>query len=212
VTSRRFAARPAAVAPLAVARLVPALLALALLAVVLLAGCGTTGTADAPAPPRFAGSGFAPCPAPVGAPLTSGGLPAKALECMDGSGTRTRLDRGTGVPTVVNLWAPWCGPCATELPAFGRLHADAAGRLTVLGVVTAADPAQSVDAAKDLHLTFPNVYDRDEVVLRGVGERALPVTVFVGADGRVREVYKGGALTDRALRALVRTHLGVDVR
>jgi thiol-disulfide isomerase/thioredoxin len=153
----------------------------ALAAAVLLAGCGTAGTAGAPAP--FAGSGFAACPAPVGAPVTSGGLPAKALECMDGSGTRQALDRGTGVPMVVNLWAPWCAPCAEELPAFQRLH-----------------------------LTFPHVYDRDEVVLRGIGERTLPVTVFVGADGRVREVYKGGVLTDSALRALVRTHLGLDVR
>jgi hypothetical protein len=36
--------------------------------------------------------------------------------------------------------------------------------------------------------------------------------VFVGGDGRVRKVYKGGVLTDRALRSLVRTHLGLDVR
>jgi thiol-disulfide isomerase/thioredoxin len=182
----------------------------ALAAAVLLAGCGTAGTAGAPAP--FAGSGFAACPAPVGAPVTSGGLPAKALECMDGSGTRQALDRGTGVPMVVNLWAPWCAPCAEELPAFQRLHADAGDRLVVLGVVTSAGGPQSVDAARDLHLTFPHVYDRDEVVLRGIGERTLPVTVFVGADGRVREVYKGGVLTDSALRALVRTHLGLDVR
>jgi thiol-disulfide isomerase/thioredoxin len=186
--------------------------AVALLAVALLAGCGSPDAAGEPRPAAFAGSGFAACPAATGPPVTSGGLPAQALECMDGSGTRMGLDRGTGVPMVVNLWAPWCAPCAKELPAFQRLHTDAGDRLVVLGVVTSADGRQSVDAARDLRLTFPNVYDRDEVVLRGVGERTLPVTVFVGADGRVREVYRGGVLTDPALRALVRTHLGLDVR
>jgi thiol-disulfide isomerase/thioredoxin len=183
-----------------------------LVAAVLLAGCGTSGPADAPRQARFAGSGFAACPEPSGEPVTGNRLPSAPLECMDGSGTRMSLARGTGVPTVVNLWAPWCGPCAQELPAFQRLHADAGGRLGVLGVVTASDGTRSVEAAEDLHLTFPNVYDRDEIVLRGVGERTLPVTVLVGADGRVREVYRGGVLTDRALRALVRTHLGLDVR
>jgi thiol-disulfide isomerase/thioredoxin len=181
-------------------------------AAVLLTGCGVSGSADAPRPARFAGSGFAACPSPSVGDAAGERLPAVTLECMDGSGTRPSLARGTGVPTVVNLWAPWCGPCAQELPAFQRLYADTGGRLAVLGVVTAADGTQSVDAAKDLHLSFPNVYDRDEVVLRGVGERTLPVTVFVGPDGRVREVYKGGVLTDSALRALVRTHLGLDVR
>ena len=189
-----------------------AALAAAAAAVALLAGCGSPDAAGEPRPAAFAGSGFAACPAATGVPVTSGGLPAQDLECMDGSGTRMRLDRGTGVPMVVNLWAPWCAPCAKELPAFQRLHTDAGDRLVVLGVVTAADGTQSVDAARDLHLGFPNVYDRDQVVLRGVGERTLPVTVFVGPDGRVREVYKGGVLTDRALRSLVRTHLGVDVR
>ena len=184
----------------------------ALAAAVVLAGCGTSGSADAPRQARFAGSGFAACPSPTDEPVGTGGLPSAPLECMDGSGTRMSLARRTGVPTVVNLWAPWCGPCAQELPAFQRLHADAGGRLLVLGVVTASDGTRSVEAAKDLHLSFPNVYDRDEVVLRGVGERTLPVTVFVGADGRVREVYRGGVLTDRALRTLVRTRLGLDVR
>jgi thiol-disulfide isomerase/thioredoxin len=179
-------------------------------AAVLLTGCSRA--AEAPRQARFAGSGFAACPSPTDADGAGERLPAVTLECMDGSGTRVSLARGTGVPTVVNLWAPWCGPCAKELPAFQRLYADAGGRLTVLGVVTAADGTQSVDAARDLHLGFPNVYDRDQVVLRGVGERTLPVTVFVGPDGGVREVYKGGVLTDRALRSLVRTHLGLDVR
>jgi cytochrome c biogenesis protein CcmG/thiol:disulfide interchange protein DsbE len=183
----------------------------ALAAAVLLAGCATTT-------PQFRDSGFAACPAPSAATALPGkalpatALPAAELECMDGSGTRMPLDRPVGVPMVVNLWAPWCGPCAEELPAFQRLYADAGDALVVLGVVTKSDPGQTVSAARDLGLRFPNVFDRDEEVLRGLRQRGLPVTVFVGPDGGVRSVYKGGVLTDAALRGLVRTHLGVDVR
>jgi thiol-disulfide isomerase/thioredoxin len=178
----------------------------ALAAAVLLAGCATTT-------PQFRDSGFAACPAPSAATALPGkALPAAELECMDGSGTRVPLDRPVGVPMVVNLWAPWCGPCAEELPAFQRLYADAGDALVVLGVVTKSDPGQTVSAARDLGLRFPNVFDRDEEVLRGLRQRGLPVTVFVGPDGGVRSVYKGGVLTDAALRGLVRTHLGVDVR
>jgi thiol-disulfide isomerase/thioredoxin len=185
-----------------------------LLVAALLGGC----TSDArPAPgPEFHGSGFAACPAPAAAaPATAARgdtLPAEPLTCMDGSGTQMRLDRPLGVPMVVNLWAPWCGPCARELPAFQRLYADAAGKVLVLGVVTDADAAQSVAAAKDIPLRFPGVYDRRRVVLRALHRSALPVTVFVGADGTVRQVYKGGVLTDAMLRDLVRANLGVDVR
>jgi thiol-disulfide isomerase/thioredoxin len=178
----------------------------AVVAAVLLTGCATTT-------PQFRDSGFAACPSPSGTGHTGDrGLPAAELECMDGSGTRMRLDRPVGVPMVVNLWAPWCGPCAEELPAFQRLHADAGDSLVVLGVVTKSDPRQTVDAARDLGLEFPNVFDRDEEVLRGLRRRELPVTVLVGSDGVVRSVYKGGVLTDAALRDLVRVHLEVDVR
>jgi thiol-disulfide isomerase/thioredoxin len=194
----------------------------ALLVVVVLAGCAAGGRSASA--PDFRGSGFAACPPPAaGSPAPVAGnrspdaaagatLPAQPFACMDGGGARVRLDRPVGVPMVVNLWAPWCGPCAQELPAFQRLYADATGRVLVLGVVTDADAAQSVAAAKDIPLRFPNVYDRERVVLRGLHQAALPVTVFVGADGKINKVYKGGVLTDAALRGLVRTHLGVDVR
>jgi len=186
-------------------------------AALLLAGC----TSAAPAPEAtpsatrtvaFAGSGFAPCPAPTGAPLASGGLAPVTVPCMDGSGRSVRLDRPTGRPLVVNLWASWCPPCGTELPAFQRLHADAAGSVVVLGVVTADGEARSVGAGQALDLTFANVYDRDAAVRRALGVNALPATAFVGPDGRVRHVHRSTPLDDGELRRLVERHLGVRVR
>ena len=183
----------------------------ALVAGVLAAGCA--GPAADPVPSStFRDSGFAACPEPVSGARTADSLSSTALQCMDGSGRSVSLDRPVGTPTVVNLWATWCAPCAEELPAFQRLHADAGDQLVVLGVVTDSAAAQSVAAAKDLHLSFANVYDRESAVLKGLRRASLPVTAFVGADGSIRHVYTGPALTDTALRDLVREHLGVVVR
>jgi cytochrome c biogenesis protein CcmG/thiol:disulfide interchange protein DsbE len=183
----------------------------ALVAGVLAAGCAGPAVDRVP-PSTFRDSGFAACPAPASGAPAADSLSSTALQCMDGSGRSVSLDRPIGTPTVVNLWATWCAPCAEELPAFQRLHADAGNELVVLGVVTDSAATQSVAAAKDLDLRFANVYDRESTVLKGLRRASLPVTAFVGADGGVRHVYTGPALTDTELRDLVREHLGVVVR
>lgn len=130
---------------------------------------------------------------------------------MDGGGEAYALARPSGRPMVLNLWGSWCPPCGEELPAFQRLHTDAHGKLTVLGVVTEDSAKGSVVAARELGVTFANVYDREGKVRRAIGRNALPVTLFVDAGARVRHVYNGVPLDDAALRALVQKHLGVVV-
>lgn len=195
--------------------------ALALVVLAVLVGCGPGGAdaggARAAATPRydFAGSGFAACPTATGPAPSGSRLPAVTLPCMDGRDAGMVLAAPTGRPLVLNLWASWCPPCGRELPAFEALHRDvsaAAGgpALRVVGVNTRDSATNAVAAARDLAVTFPNVYDRDGRVQRALGRNGLPVTVFVDARGRVRHVHTGPL--DRAtLRRLVGTHLGVVV-
>jgi hypothetical protein len=81
----------------------------------------------------------------------------------------------------------------------------------VLGVVTKDSARASVEAAKDIHLTFPSVLDSQSTVEGALGRVALPITVFVDTRGQVTSVYNSVPLTDATLRAQIRQHLGVDV-
>jgi thiol-disulfide isomerase/thioredoxin len=181
--------------------------------VALLSACGgTTGATTAETPPAdFRGAPFAPCPAPHGSAPSHGGLPAITLPCLREKGGEYALSRPTGAPSLVTLWASWCAPCGEELPVFGEVARGAAGRVGVLGVVTEDSAPRAIGAARDARATFPTVYDRGGRLLRALGKNALPVTIFVDPEGRVRHVYQGPALDRERLIALMRQYLGVSI-
>jgi thiol-disulfide isomerase/thioredoxin len=111
---------------------------------------------------------------------------------------------------VINLWASWCAPCRTELPQFQAFADETDDRVLVLGVVTEDTWSKAAYAGQDFGVRFPTVFDPDAQLKRALGRVALPITVFVGADGSIRAIDMSGALTLEKLRGLARDHLGIS--
>lgn len=145
------------------------------------------------------------CPESTAPP---GDLPDVTLPCL-GGGEPVRLAR-LGRPTVLNLWASWCRPCATELPAFATVERGTGDRVLFVGVDTADPIDGALRTVIDAGVHFPSVADRQRKVQRQLGLAGLPATVFVRADGSIAHTKLGPVSGAAELQMLVRRHLGVS--
>jgi thiol-disulfide isomerase/thioredoxin len=187
-----------------------ALVGLVALLAVLLAGCGAPApdVPDEPVP-----TPFQPCPAAAGAPApvpppAAELVPDVALPCSVG-GQAVPL-RSLGQPAVINLWASSCGPCREEMPELQRFADATAGRVLVLGVITGDTRDAAAFAAADFGVRYPSLFDPDRKLLKALGRNAIPVTLFVDAQGAVRHLELSGALTEAEVTALATEHLGLS--
>jgi thioredoxin 2 len=64
------------------------------------------------------------------APLPAGGsAPGEVIELTDATIDGALAE--TNVPIVIDLWAPWCGPCRALAPSIKQLASEFAGRAVV---------------------------------------------------------------------------------
>lgn len=145
-------------------------------------------TAQALAPLRER-AGLQSCPAPSAETDSSGPLAGIVLECI-GDGSQVDLGRAlAGTPTLINLWAYWCGPCAQELPHLQEYASQMQGRVAVLTVHQDRNESNGLTKLADYGVTLPGVQDGAGRIAAAVGApNVLPVSILVGADGNVAEV------------------------
>jgi len=107
-------------------------------------------------------------------------------------GGNLRLAEQRGQVVLVNFWATWCGPCLIELPHLNRLHDKyrSAGVL-LLGVSVDNDAKAAAAMAKKLDLRFATLFDTAKTVSRAWDLDAMPSTVLLDRDGRVRHIHLG---------------------
>lgn len=151
------------------------------------------------------------CPTTTGSAGADGGLPELTLPCL-GNGPKVNLAKLRG-PAVLNIWAGTCPPCRAEAPQLAKFAAATSGTVTVLGVVDGAYVGETwddaLDASRGLGLGYPSVFDAKGELVRLVRSGGIPVTLFVGRDGKVAYT-KIGELGDGELAALAKQHLGVS--
>ena len=134
--------------------------------------------------------------------------PDFTLRTIDGPNLRLQEQRGRVV--MVNFWATWCGPCRKEMPQLNRLYDKykSAG-FVLLGVNVDEDTRNAVAVAGKLGVKIPVLLDTDKKTSQAYDLNAMPSTVLIDRDGRVRYVHRGYAegtedTYDAQIRALLK--------
>jgi thiol-disulfide isomerase/thioredoxin len=111
-------------------------------------------------------------------------------------GTPHRLDEFLGHGMVVNLWATWCGPCVSEMPALSALsHALAPADIAVLPLSSDRGGAKAVRAFFDAHdiSGLPILLDPRGAAADAWGARGIPTTLIIDRKGMERARLEGAA-------------------
>jgi peroxiredoxin len=139
----------------------------------------------------------------AGAATATGPAPAApdfALPSRDGK--EVRLSELKGQVVMINFWATWCGPCRQEMPLLQQIH-DKYEPLgfTMLGVNVEPDSVAAQNWLKGMPVTFPILFDRKSEVSSSFGVEAMPSSVLIDREGRVRHVHRGYKPGDEAVYA-----------
>jgi thiol-disulfide isomerase/thioredoxin len=137
-----------------------------------------------------------------GADPTPATLDALPLVTLQGA-PAALVRHAAGRPLVINLWASWCPPCRHEMPLLAAVQQ---ARRDV--AFAFANQGEDVLAAEhylaESGLALDGVLlDPGKAIGRAAGSRALPITLFFDAGGRLVRTHVG-ALTPASLDAALR--------
>ena len=110
--------------------------------------------------------------------------PSSVGDVTDATFEQAVLARSEEVPVVVDLWAPWCGPCKTLGPVLEKVVAEAAGMVELAKVNVDENPrvgatfqVQSIPAVfalRDRKIVDQFIGAVPEAQVRAFVERLLP--------------------------------------
>jgi thiol-disulfide isomerase/thioredoxin len=159
----------------------------AALAAVLLVACGGGPEVDA-----VAAAG--PSAPPRDAELVDGGWPETAAWIA----REAERDR----PTVVNLFASWCGPCREEAPVLRAAMAEH-DEVAWLGIDHLDRRQEGAAFLAEERLDFDaTIFDVTGDVAAGIGARGMPTTAVFDRDGGLVALHTGPVTEDDLERFL----------
>jgi thiol-disulfide isomerase/thioredoxin len=139
-------------------------------------------------------------------PDTSAPAPTFVLPTL-GGGTfdLSRHIADDGRPVILNLWASWCGPCRSEMPAIDASsiqHPEVA----FIGVAVQDKRSDAVSFVEELGVGYTIAID-DGTVDEAYPALGLPATFFIAGDGTLVKTHFG-VVTEESLAEDIATLFG----
>ena len=146
---------------------------------------------------------LSPCPRPRDEPGPTT-LRGVTVECAaDGS----VVDVGpalVGHRVVLNLWAYWCAPCATELPAMAEYQRRVGSDVMVVTVHQDENETAALLRLAELGVRLPTLQDGSRRIAAALGvPNVMPATVVLGSDGSVAQTLPRAFATADEIAAAV---------
>lgn len=133
------------------------------------------------------------------------GDPHPGFSLATPGGERVDAERFAGRAMLVNFWATWCAPCRREMPVLQAASDRHGDKLAVIGIAL-DDPEPVASFVDELGIDYTILVGQDEALdaqsAWGNDVGAMPYTVLVGRDGRVRWLHYGEVTADELDEAL----------
>ncbi|RMH22828.1 MAG: TlpA family protein disulfide reductase [Gammaproteobacteria bacterium] len=119
-------------------------------------------------------------------------VPAPDFTLKSRSHHNLKLSEHRGEVILINFWASWCAPCRREMPHFEKLYRKYQKLgLSIWGINIDEEPGQANDLLKQIHVSFPILYDPENDTPAQYEVEAMPSSFIIDRDGNIRYAHKG---------------------
>lgn len=130
------------------------------------------------------------------------------------TGKNLRLSEYRGQVVMLNFWSARCRRCRQQMPVLDQLYRRYRSvGFELLGVNIDAKIAKAKDTARKLKVVYPILFDSEKTVSHLYDVNAIPTTVMIDRDGRLRYVYRGHVSRlekkyQKQIRGLLKEYVG----